>query len=183
MKNILVSFQKKYDLNDYQIAQLNYLFSTVLSEISKLLIMGILFRKFLVSYLFALFIMLFLRCTTGGLHFYTYFSCLTASLLYLFLGIRVLPRLHLAVYVQLFILLLCLICCYLIGPVLSKYRAVPTQKQYERQRNVTCSFIFVYALFIYLIPGSELSVIGFWIIVLHTLQLFAAKLNYRKEGP
>ena len=74
--------RNKYHISNYQISQIFFLFKTLASEMSKIIIMGFLFSNQLSHYIYALFIMLFLRCTTGGLHFYTYTQCLIASIFY-----------------------------------------------------------------------------------------------------
>ena len=70
IKNYL---REKHQISNYQIAQIEFLFKTIFSEFSKIMIIGLLFHNQLEAYLFALCIMLFMRCSTGGLHFYTYF--------------------------------------------------------------------------------------------------------------
>ena len=48
-----------------------------------MLIMGILFRNEILLFLFQLIFMCFLRSFSGGFHFYSYWSCLLASVLYM----------------------------------------------------------------------------------------------------
>lgn len=180
MEMLKKRLKETYHLSNYQIAQLVFLFKTILSELSKILIMGILFHNYLGAYLFALFIMLFLRCSTGGLHFYTYIGCLTTSILYMWLALLVLPRLSLPTYMQLLFLLICIFICYLIGPIVSKYRPTPSEHLFVHGRNTTCIFIFIYALTLYIIPENPLLKVGFWTIILHSLQLIIAKI--RKKG-
>lgn len=182
MKYFQSYLKRNCQFDNYQIAQLNYFFSTVFSEISKIFILALLFRKHLTAYVFALSVMLFLRCTTGGLHFCHYWSCLAVSMLYLFLGIRVLPNLCLGKIPQAILLFLCLTGCYAIGPVLSGYRPVPTADRYRKLRNITCLTILLYAFFLLLLPCGKLSNIGFWMIVLHTLQLYAAGKIQKRKG-
>jgi hypothetical protein len=67
IKNYL---REKHQISNYQIAQIEFLFKTIFSEFSKIMIIGLLFPNQLEAYLFALCIMLFMRCSTGGLHFY-----------------------------------------------------------------------------------------------------------------
>lgn len=83
MKTFKQLLKEKYHLSNYQIAQLTFLSKTVFSELSKILIMGVIFHKQLPLYFFSLLIMLVLRCSTGGLHFYTYVGCLTTSIIYM----------------------------------------------------------------------------------------------------
>ena len=92
MSTVKLFLKEKYNLSNYQIAQLVFLLKTLSSELSKMLIMAILFQNHILLYIFALIIMLCLRCTTGGLHFYTYLSCLVASTIYLWLAVVLLPR-------------------------------------------------------------------------------------------
>ena len=72
MKIIKQFLKEKYNLSNYQIAQLIFLGKTVLSESSKILIMSFIFYKQLPLYFFSLLIMCILRYSTGGIHFYTY---------------------------------------------------------------------------------------------------------------
>lgn len=59
MKNINTYLTGKYHLSKYQVAQVVFLLKTILSELSKLLIMAILFHRQIIYYLFGLFIMIF----------------------------------------------------------------------------------------------------------------------------
>lgn len=180
MDAVLKHFQIKYNFTNYQIAQLKFLFITLASEISKILIMGIFFYNKLPLYFFAIFVMLCLRSTTGGIHFYTYVSCLLASVTFLWLAIRILPLIHLPIFMSLILLLGCIITCYMIGPVTSKYRPTPSQNKAQKYRSLTCGFVFIYTVVFYIFPENSYLIIGFWVIILHSLQLILAKLK-RKE--
>ncbi len=179
--NIVKDFLKeKYQLSNYQIAQLAFVFKTYLGELSKMLIMGFLFHRQLKLYLFLLFLMCLLRSFSGGIHFYTYKGCLLGSIIYMGTVIYILSRIEPPVYLQLFGLLICIISCYAIGPVLSKYRTNFPEKQLCFCRNITCLIIFAYAIITYIIPANPYSISGFWMIILHSLQLYVAKI--RKKG-
>nr|WP_318686134.1 accessory gene regulator B family protein [uncultured Acetatifactor sp.] len=180
MENIKKQIKEKYHLSNYQIAQIVFVFKTFGSELSKMLIMGILFRNRLPQYFFALLIMLLLRCSTGGLHFYTYPGCLIGSAIYLGLSVFILPDITPPKYLQLLMLAGCILTCYLIGPVTSRYRPDPAPDYSRRFRNFTCLTIFFYALFSYIVPEGSLTSAGFWVIILHSLQLCAAKIQ--KKG-
>lgn len=180
MELIKNRLKEKYQLSNYQIAQIAFLFKTLLSELSKMLIMGILFHNQLTLYLFVLFVMLFLRCSTGGLHFYTYWGCLASSIIFVGLALLILPLITLPIYIQLLLLLICILVCNFVGPVVSKYRPTPSKELYTRGKNTTCMFIFIYSLVLYIIPENAYLTVGFWTIILHSLQLIAAKI--RKKG-
>ena len=83
MKKLKSRIQDKYNLSNYQIAQLSFVYKSLSSEISKIIIMGILFHNHLDLYTFLLFVMCLLRTFSGGLHFYTYIRCLAASTIYI----------------------------------------------------------------------------------------------------
>lgn len=180
MERIKTRLKEKYHLSNYQIAQIAFLFKTLLSELSKMLIMGIIFHNQLTLYLFALFVMLFLRCSTGGLHFYTYWGCLACSITYIALVLWILPAITFPNYVKLLLLLICILICNSIGPVVSKYRPTPSKEIYTRGKNTTCMFIFIYSLALFIIPENTYLTAGFWTIILHSLQLVVAKIQ--KKG-
>ena len=79
MEMIRKYLKNKYQIGGYQIAQIEYLLKTMFSELSKMIVIGFLLHDRLTLYLFALCMMLYLRCSTGGLHFYTYLGCLAST--------------------------------------------------------------------------------------------------------
>lgn len=170
-----------YNLSSYQVAQIIFLFKTIASEISKILIMGILFHSRFDFYIFALFVMLFLRCNMGGLHFYTYAGCLATSALYLWLAIYVMPLISIPTYLQLSLLLLSILICDRIGPIISKYRPDVCKEHFSQCKKFVTIFIFIYALILYIIPDSDYLYVGFWVIILHSLQLVIAKIRQKGE--
>lgn len=180
MNRIKEYIKDKYGLSNYQVAQLAFVFKTTSSELSKILIMGIVFHNHLKLYTFLLIIMCSLRTFSGGLHFYTYKGCLLASTVYIGVIIFMLSKISLPLYALLLLLTLCSISCYKIGPVLSKYRTHFPKKQLYFCRNITCLTIFIYTLILYIIPENPYLTAGFWMIILHSLQLFVAKI--RKKG-
>lgn len=179
MKTLKQLLKAKYNLSSYQIAQLSFLFRTLSSETSKMFIMAIIFYKELPLYIFTLLTMLILRCTTGGLHFYTYIGCLLTSILYIGISIWFLPNVIIPPNVKILFLLLCIIICNYIGPVPSKYRPPYSKEHVKTYKTVVSIFIFIFTLILYIIPESQFSTIGFWIIILHSLQLILAK--YRRK--
>lgn len=173
--------KEKYHMSNYQIAQIEFFFKNIISELSKMIIMGILFHKHLKMYFFLLFMMCLLRSFSGGIHFYTYHGCLICSFAYMWLAMYLLPNIMLPTYAKLFLLLLCIIICYSIGPVLSKYRTNFPKKRLYYCRNITCLIIFTYTFIMYIVPKNPYFKSGFWMIILHSLQLYAAKIRTKGE--
>ena len=180
-KLIKQKLKEKYNLSNYQIAQIAFLAKSFLSEMSKISIMGFLFHNRLPYFFFTLFIMLFLRCSTGGLHFYTYTGCLITSTIYVWLSIYPLPTIIVPLYTQILLLILCIVCCYYIGPITSKYRPKECRSHFSRDKKFISIFIFLYTLILYIMPDNQLLIIGFWVIILHSLQLFIAKILQKGE--
>ncbi len=180
MNRIKEYIKDKYGLSNYQVAQLAFVFKTASSELSKILIMGIIFHEHIKLYAFLLTIMCFLRTFSGGVHFSTYNKCLLGSTLYIGSIIYIFTQITLPSYIQLLILILCIIACYAIGPVLSKYRTQFPERQLYVCRNITCFTIFIYTIIMYILPENSYFTAGFWMIILHSLQLYVAKI--RKKG-
>lgn len=167
-----------YDLSNYQVAQIFFLFKTIFSEISKILIMAFLFHRQLPLYIFALFVMIFIRSFTGGLHFYTYINCLLCSAVYLWLAIYVLPHIPVAFCLQIFLLLLSALICNYIGPVTSKYRPESCKSHFTQCKKLAVGFIVLYTSIMFITPENNTYLcVGFWVIILHSLQLLVAKIQ------
>ena len=181
MKNLNIYLTGKCHLRNYQAAQVVFLLKTILSELSKLLIMAILFRRQIIYYLFGLLVMIFLRCTMGGLHFYRYSQCLLASIIYIWLSINVMPHILIYKYVEIILMIFSILICYYIGPLPSKYRPQYSKQYLTKMRLFTSKFIFLYTLILYIIPRSKFLSVGFWIIILHSLQLVIAKILSKGE--
>lgn len=178
IEQVKIHLKNTYNLSNYQIAQISFLFKTILSETSKILIMGVLFREQLPLYLFALFVMIILRSFMGGLHFYTYLNCLFGSVLYLGLVIYILPLIPISLYSQMLLLLLSILICNEIGPVTSKYRPGSCKRHFTRCKRVVTVFILCYAIvMIRFSDNNPYFRVGFWVIILHSLQLIIAKLQ------
>jgi len=182
MQAIRNSLMEKYGLSRYQVAQLTFLAKTVASDVSKMFIMAILFHRQFTLFLFALAVMLVLRCSTGGIHFYTYFECLAGSILYLWLAVFLLQHIMLPLPLMAILCTLCAIGCFFIGPVPSRYRPPYTETFKKRCKLIIATFIMLYTLTLSIMPDSSYIIVGFWVIILHFLQLLAAKYTRKENG-
>lgn len=154
-----------------------YLVLSFLSETSKLLILAILFSRKIGIFLFSVLVLYLLRSATGGMHCKRYWSCFLVSFSYLFLCIDVLPVIVLPKSVMLGMLLICCIVTYYIGPVVSQDRPQPTSVQCQKRKVQVFMVIFFYMILMYILPESSYVVSGFWIVVLHAIQLSFAVLK------
>ncbi len=177
MKELLKS---TYQFSDYQIAQLGFLAKTLLSEASKIFIIGLFFRKELPFFLICMLILTLLRTSTGGLHCKTYLSCLVASWFYIIFTFKVLPFIQISQIAAMILLVICAVIDYKIGPVTSDVHLPLSETTKQKGRICTVATILFFFLLMYIIPENLYVITGFWIIISHTLQLIAAKI--RKKG-
>lgn len=172
--------KRNYQFSDYQIAQLGHLCKTLFSEISKLLIMAVIFHHKSDVYLVSVTFLLLLRTATGGLHCKTYLTCLLASFAYMFFCIELFPLLHLPFEIYLFLLCGCILINYKFGPITSDIHVPLTKKRIKKGRIRTTLIILILLIFTCIYPNSKYTVVCFWITIVHSLQLLYAKI--RKKG-
>lgn len=181
MEQLKLYLKDTYELSNYQIAQIAFLFKTLGSELSKMILMGIFFHNKITYYLFALLIMLLIRSFMGGIHFYTYLQCLAGSTLYLWLAIYALPQISLPKYLQIAAMLLCVLICNYIGPITSKYRPKSCKERFPLFMKIANVVLFAYTLILYILPEQDYLYVGFWVVILHSLQLILAKIKKKGE--
>lgn len=167
---------------NYQIQQILYLVKTFSSEFSKSLVIAFLFRKHLDAYAVVMITLLLLRSYSGGLHFHTYMGCLIATTCYFSLAILILPQITVPFSVKMLCLVFCMILCDRVGPVTSEYRPPLAPDRITHFRNITITLIFLFIVIFCLIPEHPYTTIGFWVIILHSLQLVIAKLQAQKRN-
>lgn len=173
--------KRQYQFSDFQIAQLQFFVKTISSELSKFLIMGFIFRDRLGLYLFAMAVMLPLRIAVGGLHCKTYISCFLVSFSYAFLSLIVLPMIPVNKLYQMIFLFACMLCNYFVGPVTSAVHVALSEQHVSKVRTQAFVFIFFYIVALYIVPENAYMTVGFWVIILHTLQLIAARILKKGE--
>ncbi|WP_160560836.1 accessory gene regulator B family protein [Parablautia muri] len=172
--------KEQYQFSDYQIAQLAFTFKSIGSELSKLLIMGIIFHNDLGRYVFAVAVMMLLRTATGGLHCKKYITCFLVTFSYMFLALMVLPLFEINKVFQLIFLFICMLGNYYIGPVTSKVHRPLNEKCTKRVKVQAFVIIFFYLTLTYIVPENPYVTVGFWVIILNTLQLVTAKILKKK---
>lgn len=182
--NIQAYLKAEYGYSDFQIAQIRYALLSILSETSKLVIMGIFFYYTgnLSHYLWATIVLCTLRTATGGLHYNHYWSCLLMTFLFFFTGILLLPMLPLIMYGHIILLCLCIGINYRYAPIVSSYRPIPDGVSIQKSKMQSFIFITIYALFMFIIPENPYLTVGSWIIILQSLQLFVANLLQRRRN-
>lgn len=168
--------QKKYDFTDFQIAQLQYTFKTVLSELSKIIILAFLFHNQIWNFLMLSLLLCFLRICSGGLHCKTYLGCFLTSVGFYIITLKYTAALSIPHKIKRLMLLLCILIGYCISPVTSKYHKKLEPRVIRLCRTCYLIILLLFLSAMYIFPYNSYLHIGFWVIVLHTLQLGAAKI-------
>ena len=188
MSELIQELQREYGYSDYDIAKVKYVLASLFSEFSKLLLFGTLFGVlgYFYPFLFSIILLLFLRINIGGLHCKHYLSCFALSFFILYLSIIFFPYIVNISFIFIFaISTVCMIINYYIGPIASPFRPSPNSVLLKSCRNLGFIILFNYILFVSIfqnIEALELYIqVGFWTILLHTIQLIIAKIT-RKRG-
>ena len=126
------------DIDVSEIPKINFAIKSILSESSKFIIMFIIFfilgkeNFFLLSFI----ILSSIRIYSGGIHFYTYTSCLIFSFAIFFINSYLTP-LYIGVmdiYTYLFLSVLSLLIIYIKSPQVSKFRK--KHKKYNNSKMI-----------------------------------------------
>ena len=122
-------------------------------------------------YLYAFIILLPLRLNTGGLHFKHYWSCLLFSFVYMLTVTIPLADIRLPYGVSILLLLLCVVINGSIGPICSASRPALPQQEIIKYRQKGALLTCYDTLLTMLFWNTHLAPVGFWTIVLHSVQL------------
>lgn len=133
-------------------------------------------------YLYAFIILLPLRLNTGGLHFKHYWSCLLFSFGYMLTVTIPLADVRLSYGVSILLLLLCVIINSSIGPICSASRPALPQQEIIKCRQKGALLTCYNTLLTMLFWNTHLAPVGFWTIVLHSLQLLIGNIQTKKGG-
>lgn len=188
MSTLSSKIQETYRYTDYEMAIIKYSVTALFSEVSKIIILGTLFTiigkldLFLVSSI----LLILLRLNGGGYHCKHYTTCLLLTMAVLFVAIVVLPLITIPNYsIVLILLTACLFITYYIGPVPSPFRPEPDYLLIKQCNNKSFLTIFFFIIIVSIFNSNTLVQpylnVGFWTIILHTLQLIIAKV-LRKGG-
>lgn len=179
MEKFLAYVQATHNYSNYQIKLIRYFILTMVSEISKLIIIFTFFsciERFTES-LFSIVILLVLRLSGGGFHCEHYISCLFFSFSFVaasvFLAETVAP--HPVVIV--ITLALCIIVAYKMVPVVSHHRPKPTEQLIRQSRCVNFIFLFICLFAVTAFCSNHYILIIYWLCILHTIQLLITKIH------
>lgn len=161
---------------EYEKLVITFFIKGTLSDFSKILIFFFIFylMKLQREFCWSLFFLILFRTFSGGIHCKSYLSCLLLSFAILsseiFLGISF----YLPKTISLFIYILCsIITCY-ITPVISTSRPPLTTNVRKKAKLKEATILIIFFILLMLYPSCRFYNIGFWSLILHTIQLFIA---------
>lgn len=169
--------------SEYETAQIRHFINTILSEISKLILIGLFFglQGKLAIFAAAAVLLCVLRSFTGGLHMEHYLTCLITSFVIFFTAIDILLPIQLPKQVQMPVLAACILLNLRFAPVVSRHRPVPGKARIRKSRIESLVLIALFSLLLYTLPSNQYISVGFWIILLQSAQLAAAYYGKRRS--
>lgn len=181
-KAMLQRIQEKYELTDRQTRLLKYYLTVFFGETGKLLAIGCLFLNRFPTYLWCVLLFAMIHTATGGAHCRTYLGCLAASAALFVICIDILPLIEITLTCRIVLLILCGIVNCFTGPVMTKERRARFQdgevlaKSTKKALLRVLAVIGCFILYSCYHPNTDVAKAGFWIILLDTIQLAAAKI-------
>lgn len=153
-----------------------------ISEFSKICIFLVVFALLglIPEYMIALLVLISLRCNGGGLHFNHYISCLIVSFIFIYssiyLSIHIMPP-QIIIHIS---TLLCAAIGYILVPITSVNRPPATSSQRRKSKRNTTVIILFYFILLCICPNATWSLICYWTVILHILQLIIAYIMTRR---
>lgn len=174
----------KNTFSAYEIEQLRYLYLSIFYDLSKFLILFLFYRIFdlQIEFCIEMLILMSIRNFYGGIHCQHYSSCFIFTCIFSLAGIILSHSAQLSSNVQISVLIIMSAICIILKPVTASSRPKP-----EKNIMIIYQLCGAFVLLLYLIAFISLktfpySNLCFWVIVLHTLQLIAAKLFRKGEN-
>jgi len=166
----------KTELTKHEKAILLFFLKGFLSDFSKALIFFIPFYLLGLhkEFLWGIFFLVLFRIFSGGLHCRTYWGCLILSFVIFSSGILAGITFFFNPVSKNIITIICGIIVFWCSPVVSKTRPKPTKKGIRTSKiysTLVVAFFFILNLSL---EDKTYINIGFWFLILHTLQLFVA---------
>lgn len=187
MEHFLDYVRKEGPFTPYQISTIEYFFRCVISEISKLAVMLLIYFIFGISdrLVCVLCFLLPIRCFTGGIHMKHYWSCFGLTFGIVLLSSIILPGyvpLYFELHSCILLLLVCLFIMLAAGPVPSSNRPFPKEALIIKSKKATCILMVIAMAVIAFYWNHSIAAIGFWTIMLQTLQLIIGKIIILQKG-
>ncbi|MDD2446269.1 MAG: accessory gene regulator B family protein [Tissierellia bacterium] len=176
MDSIVNYFEKEFNLSEIEKAKLEYSLNVLFTDISKLLILFIIFSIFgkVKEFLFSMLALLSIRPFTGGLHFNTYLGCFIFTGLFFSSVITLYNLVALSNY-STFIFAFSFITTLTIAPIIHKNRPSYSKHKLKQFKVMGLANISIHFLLYFLAPENPYLNISAWVILLQSIQLIIKK--------
>lgn len=169
----------KKDYSELELKRANYVATSFVYEITKLIMLLIIFGLLgrLPDFFICLLFVMPVRIFSGGLHFNHYISCFLFTFVFFAAPIFLLNHIRVSTTVEICSLCTLTAILFFIGPVISKKRPPIKKKAYQKFLTITICFLLVDIICFLLFPDFPCRTSAYWILILHFLQLFTARIQ------
>lgn len=179
MNLLMAKIENTYHFSEYELKVIRYVITALFYDLSKLVILCTFFAFFhrIPHFLCALLPFFLLRIKNGGIHTSSYLSCLLLTFLVFIPTVMILPdAIPICSILRLALMIPCAITEYLLGPQLS-HRDIHLNKEgIQKSRLASFQVVLLVAVVMFLFPNCSYLLAGFWMVILHTIQLAVTKL-------
>lgn len=187
MNSLIDSFieynRKQYSFTEYELAKLKYSVQSILSEISKFLIMVVFFAAIdrLFAFLICTVVLLCIRSYAGGLHFETYRSCLIFTFSFFIAIIGLGGYVLLSPSFIMVAMAISLVLNIALSPIVSKNRPTYAKAKLLQCKIISSAVIVLVMVYLCLRQDGLYNNYIVWTVMLQCLQLLFA-FGFRAMG-
>lgn len=176
-------FQNQFQLNELEVIKFDYSLTVIINELSKFLIMLLFFALFnqVKLFLYIILALTSIRSYTGGLHFNTYLSCLTFSLIFFIFTAVSSLFIVLNTFVLTSIITFILIVLIFVPPIPAKSRSNYSKRKLLYFKTVSIVIFLIHLAFCYLFKNNLYLTTALWVYLYQSVQLIIAKGWYSYE--
>ena len=182
MNNVMTTEEKR-ELTPYEKKLLIFFLKCIASELSKIVIFSIIFSILGLTkeFISALFFLMIFRTSSGGIHCHSYLGCLCVSFLILSSGMALGMFVYLPISIMIILTITIKNIIYRLAPVQSKTRPPLEERLVLKAKRRSSMSVVLYLILLVVCGLNTFTNIGFWLLVLHIVQLYIANKIRRYE--
>lgn len=179
MEKLVNYFEEEFDLAAIDKSKLKYSLEVISNDISKLLILLVLF--FMIGktkdFLYSALALMTIRPFTGGLHFKTYFTCLVFSGMFFTTSIFLQSNISLNsnILLILLIFIFSFSTIFFVAPITSKNRPLYSKEKLLQFKIISLSVVMIHFMAYIILNKNPYLNNAIWVFVLQSIQLIIRK--------
>ncbi|WFA09982.1 accessory gene regulator B family protein [Tissierella sp. Yu-01] len=176
MNSIINYFDKEFGLTDIEKAKLKYTLDVLFTDVSKLLILFVIFHILGVSkdFIYSVLALLTIRPFTGGLHFKTYTTCFIFTFFFFSIAI-ILNNIISLGYSAIYLMIFSCIVVLSIAPIIHKNRPGYSNHKKRHFKYLALSVVLLHLILYLIAMANPYLNISIWVITLQSIQLLIRK--------